>query len=366
MKHLHMTTTRVLLFFVCAAPLAAVQPAAAQRLSAQQAAKNAVEQYFQPGYRALMTEARDAEKRMDALCASPDAKHLAAAREGFGALVAAWSRIEMVRFGPALRDNQLERILFWPDRRGIGLRQVQALLAEKDESATRPDTLYAKSVAVQGLTALEFVLFGTDADNLTGSPKSFRCRYGAAIAGNIGNIAGNLHKQWTAADGIAAQLTHPGPDNRLYRNDAEVLSQIVGTLAYGFEAIRDTRLLPMMGKDAAHARPKAALFWRSGQTMPAIAANFAGVKKLYDTSHIGDTLRDDPDELARSIHTEFGNAATMLPTVTPDVARAVTEKSERGKIEAVYLFTRSLQGLIGQELAAVLGLSVGFSSSDGD
>lgn len=366
MMNLRMTTARVLLIFLCAAPLAAIQPAAAQRVTAQQAAKNAVEHYFQPGYRALMTEARSTEQQMTALCAAPDAQHLAAAREGFGKLVVVWSRIEMVRFGPALRDNQLERILFWPDRRGIGLRQVQALLVEKDESATKPDTLYAKSVALQGLTALEYVLFGTDADDLTKSAKSFRCRYGAAIAGNIGNIAENLHRQWTDADGIAAQLTHPGPDNRLYRNDEEVLSQIVGTLAYGFEAIRDTRLLPMLGKDAAHAKPKAALFWRSRQTIPAIAANFAGLQALYDTSRIGDTLRDDPDELAKSIDTEFGNTAQFLPTITPDVAKAVTDKTEREKVQAVYLFTRSLQGLIGHELAAALGLSVGFSSSDGD
>ncbi len=324
---LRTTMMHALLLVVCALPIAA--PAAVPSVTAQQAAKNAVEHYFQPGYRTLLTKARAAEKHIGTLCESPNAEHLAAARAGFGALVAAWSRIEIVRFGPVLRDNRLERILFSPDRRGIGLRQVQALLAGKDESATSPDTLHAKSVAVQGLTALEYVLFGTDANDLTRSPNSFRCRYGAAIAGNIGNIAENLHRQWTAADGIAAQITRPGPDNALYRNDQEVLGEIVGVLAHGFETIRDTRLKPILGTNATHARPKAALFWRSRQTMPAIAANFAGLQALYDTSRIGDTLREDPDGLAKSIHTEFGNAAKLLATVTPDVASAVTDKTGR-------------------------------------
>jgi hypothetical protein len=335
-------------------------------VTAQQAAQNAVDLYFQPGYRALLTQARAAEERMRALCTSPDAEHLVAARTAFGALVAAWSRIEMVRFGPVLRDNQLERILFWPDRRGIGLRQVQALLAEKDESATSPDTLYAKSVAVQGLTALEYVLFGTGADDLTKSPKSFRCRYGHAIAGNIGNIAANLHKQWTAADGVAAQFTHPGPNNALYRNDREVLSEIVGVLAHGYETIRDTRLKPMIGADAKHARPKRALFWRSGQTMPAIGANFAGLQKLFEGSRIGAVLANDEDAVVNSIQFEFRNVNRMLPTITPQVEKAVTDKKERGKLDYVYLLTRSLQGLIGHELSVTLGLWVGFSSADGD
>jgi hypothetical protein len=358
------TIARALLYFVCALPI--VTPAAAQSVSAQQAAKNAVEHYFQPGYRALLTQARDAEMRMHALCTSPDADRLAAARAGFSALVAAWSRIELVQFGPVLRDNQRDRILFWPDRRGIGLRQVQALLAGKGESATSPDTLYAKSVAVQGLTALEFVLFGTGASDLSKNPKSFRCRYGAAIAGNIGNIAENLHKEWTAADGIAAQFTNPGPGNALYRNDREVLSQIVGVLAHGFETIRDTRLKPMMGADAKQARPRAALFWRSGQTLPAIAANVAGLQELFKASRIGGVLASDEDAVVNSIQFEFRNVDRMLPTIVPRVEKAVTDKEERGKLDYVTLLTRSLQGLIGGKLSVALGLSVGFSSADGD
>ncbi len=68
--------------------------------------------------------------------------------------------------GPAREDNRFERLFFWPDRRGRGLRQVQGILAEEDETATDPATLYQKSVAVQGLLALDFVLSGEGNETL--------------------------------------------------------------------------------------------------------------------------------------------------------------------------------------------------------
>jgi predicted lipoprotein len=70
-----------------------------------------------------------------------------------------------IRFGPVTEENRLERILFWPDRKGIGLKQVQAAIAGEDATAADPQTLPGKSVAMQGLGALEFVLFGTGSDS---------------------------------------------------------------------------------------------------------------------------------------------------------------------------------------------------------
>src|SRR5690606_22737995 len=100
-------------------------------------------------------------------------------RAQFPAVVTAWSRIELYRFGPLMAQNRSDRILFWPDRKGIALRQVQAILADKDEAALAPETLARKSVAVQGLGALEFVLHGTGSEDLATPDGAFRCDYGS-------------------------------------------------------------------------------------------------------------------------------------------------------------------------------------------
>jgi predicted lipoprotein len=361
-----MTTIRAALALACAALLSAPQPVPAQALAPEQVAARAVSGYFQPGYGQFLAEARAFERSLRDLCAAPDPQRLSPVRPGFAALIEAWSRIELVRFGPVLRDNQLERVLFWPDRRGIGLRQVQAILASKDESAADPASLHAKSVAVQGLGALEYALLGSDLDKLAIGADPFRCRFASAIAGNVARVAGNLHAQWSAADGIAAQFTHPAPGNPAYHTKEEVLSEIVGVLAHGFEAIRDTRLKPMLGETPRDAKPKAALYWRSGLTVASLRANVAGLRALFEQSHIADALPSDAASTANSIRFEFANVERALRAVTLPIEQAAADADQHGKLAYAVIVSQSLQKLVGQDLAAALGLSVGFSSADGD
>ena len=130
----------------------------------------AVDGFIRPGYGALRSEARLMAELTGELCETPSPGAIQAAHEGFGRLVEAWSRIEIIRFGPIVEDNRLERIHFFPDRRGLGLRQVQAVLAEKDATATTAVALADKSVALQGLTALEYLLYGTATPSAAPSP----------------------------------------------------------------------------------------------------------------------------------------------------------------------------------------------------
>jgi predicted lipoprotein len=152
----------------------------------------AVEDAIRPGFAAFAEAARDMRMAMGGLCDEPSAVGLDDARARFKDVVIAWSRIENYRFGPLMKDNRSDRILFWPDRKGIALKQVQAILATKDASATDVATLKGKSVAVQGLGALEFVLFGTGAETLATPEGDFRCDYGTAIAGAVSEVAAEM------------------------------------------------------------------------------------------------------------------------------------------------------------------------------
>ncbi len=82
-------------------------------------------------------------------------------RQRFDDVVDAWFRIYFLRFGPLVEENRFERIYFWPDPRGVILRQVGALLGEADPESLDPDRLAEKSVAVHGLPALEYAIFGS-------------------------------------------------------------------------------------------------------------------------------------------------------------------------------------------------------------
>jgi len=70
-------------------------------------------------------------------CVSPDAPGQNRVREDFVHTVESWAGIEFLRFGPLSEANRFERIFFWPDPRGVMLRQVQALSGRSGHCSQR-------------------------------------------------------------------------------------------------------------------------------------------------------------------------------------------------------------------------------------
>lgn len=328
--------------------------------------RNAISGFILSGYERFAGEARLTHDLIEALCEKPNATMLGAVRDQFGALVTNWSRIETVRFGPVLKDNRLERILFWPDRRSIGLRQVQAVLATKDQTAIHPLTLRQKSVALQGLGALEFTLFGTGSDQLITSDGTFRCTYARTIADALTMTGDEIANDWKAPEGIAHHMRNPSPEWDDYRTEREVLQELLGVWVHGAELIRDTRIKPFFADTAKASKYKSALFWRSNLTIPAIRANASGMRDLFIVSGLSDALSPEMRWAGGALIFEFENFDRTASEVVLPIIEAVIDGEARSKINYLLILTGSLQNLTIDQIAVELGLSVGFSALDGD
>jgi len=345
----------------------AVGPAYAQlHPTSRTVITQAVEQAIRPGFDAFDEATQAMHTDMSSLCEAPSDAALATAREGFRAVIIAWSRVELYRFGPLMTENRSDRILFWPDRKGIALRQVQAILANQDRSAIDPGTLRQKSVAVQGLGALELVLFGTDAETLTTGAAGFRCSYGRAIAAAVSEIAGHMKNEWADPSEISARLIRPSQDDADYRDSSEVLQQLVGVMAHGLEAIRDQRILPFLGRDGAKPKPRSALFWRSNLTLPSILGNFEGLEALLAESEIWQYAPTEQFWIGEGAKAAFAGVRLGGGRVTGTVEQALADPAQRRAIGNLVIASQALGKLIGEELPSALGLSVGFSSLDRD
>jgi len=325
----------------------------------------AIEGFVRPAYHSFAEQTATLETDIATLCAAPGEPALERARGDFVSAVGSWSVVETIRFGPVTEDNMLERILFWPDRKSIGLKQVQAALAENDETATDPDKLAGKSVAMQGLGALEFVLFGTGAETLAGGD-AYRCAYGLAISTNLNRMATKVAAEWDTPDGIAKVLENPGADNPHYRNNTEAVTEIFNVIVHGLELVRDVRVNGFLGEDAAADKPKQAIFWRSDATIASIAGNLNGIQKLFDAADFAPYLTSDMTWIPGSIGFEFSNAELALRPLDGPVADVLADPERRNKLAYAKLVTSSLSELFGVRLAGALGLSAGFSSLDGD
>ncbi|BDA86032.1 peptidase M75 [Aureimonas sp. SA4125] len=350
-----------------AAALLAFTTSAAAAITPADVVRQAVDGYIRPGYQRFDKAAEGMAEAQKALCASPSEANLAAARRSFADVVMTFSQVEFVRFGPAMADNRVDRILFWPDPRGIALRQVQGLLAGKDETATDPVALHGKSVAVQGLTALEFVLYGTDAQSLAGAEGDYRCRYGAAIAANVLGMADAIVKGWQEGKiGFAEDMLTPKPTNPAYRSITDSLQQITGVFIQGFELMRDLRLRPAFGRLPGDAKPKALLFWRSGLTATSLSGNFSGLSELFESSDLDELLPPAAAASAVSVRSTLNDAAATLATMKMPIDKALVDPVERTEVGRLLVATQTLQPIFVNEIAPALGLSTGFSSLDGD
>ncbi|MCZ4271817.1 imelysin family protein [Maritalea porphyrae] len=328
------------------------------------AEQRAVDKFIVPGYQAFESAADAQIEAMDALCAVPSDKALTAAQSAFSDLALSWSHIEVIRFGPVLQENRLERILFWPDRKSIGLKQVQRVIAQQDESAITIGSLVQKSVALQGLGALEFVLFGTGAQDDLHKENSFRCQYGLTIASALREVGAEISTEWTKPDGFGNLLITPDEKSDTYRNNSETMRDILGVVAHGPEIIFDTRLKKYLGESAASSAPKSALFWRSGLTFKSMAANITALGKFAEAVDFNDLLGEEDHWVADSYLFEAKNGirASQLETLVLEAPIS----DARNKLEYLAVVLRSMGEIAGQDLAQALGQSAGFSSLDGD
>lgn len=329
-----------------------------------------IDRVILPGYAELAAASVTTTDAMAALCAAPGSDTLADSRTAFANLAVAWSRVEMFRMGPARAENRYERMFFWPDRRGLGLRQVQAIMADEDPTATDVDTLRGKSVAVQGLLALEYVLFGTDSDTLADtSPDGYRCRYGHAIAGAIAANAAEMRDGWTAPDGYAAIMRDPGAANPVYRSHGEVVQDILRSAREQIQIVRDIKLARPLGDSPAAAIPTQAPFWRSNLTIPTIRANIDAVSSLIDPGGIGAILPTGADWMGGSLQFELASANAALATLKGtglDWESTVRSVEGYEKLAYTLIPLGSAFALLEQRIPAALGLTAGFNTLDGD
>ena len=350
----------------------AAVPTEPQRIAFKPVVERAIDAVILPGYRALAESAAAEATLTSELCWQGDVERLAAARAGFAELVLAWSRVELVRFGPARDQNRYERLFFWPDPRGRGLQQVQEVIATEDPTATNVETLRGKSVAVQGLFALEFVLYGSGSDALTDTAnpaRSFRCRFGAAIAGAIQKTAEEIVADWTRPDGYAALMRDAGPENPVYRSHGEVVQELIKSAREQLQLARDLKLADAIEATPEKAQPKRAPFWRSDLTIPSIRANIEAVLALVGPDGIGAALPEDKAWIAAELAFELREADEVLARVDERGDRwetLVAEAKDHEDLTYTLIPLADAIALLEGGYPEAFGLITGFNSLDGD
>jgi len=353
---------------VLAFALVWVAPAAQAEADHGAIAEAALTNVIRPGYAAFAGSAAKLDGKVQTLCDQPSPEALDAAKQAFAETVKSWSRVEIFRFGPVNRNRRYDRLFYWPDPKGIGLRQIQKALADKDQSVTLADTLAKKSVALQGLPALEYLLYGDGADALVhGDPEiAFRCSFAASVATNIDRVAQTVVEDWREGADFTKTFLTPGPEDTLYHSPKEVTLELFKAFTSGIELVRDQKLGKPLGTSPETARPRLAAFWRSDLTFPNMAGNLEGVRTLFAKGGFADVVAAESPGVENSVLFDLDRAIDVLGTVDQPIAEVVKDEELRAKLEALRVALKSARDTASSMIARGAGLSFGFNALDGD
>jgi len=311
-----------------------------------------------PAHAAFADAAEGLSGAVGAYCAGPDAARLEAARAAFLDAADRWMAIQWVGFGPDVFLMRSTRIQFWPDPRNTIGRQLSEALSEEREDLLEPAALADASVALQGLPALERMLFAdTRIDD-----SAYACALARAIAANTADMAGTLARAWQ--DPAAAQA--PTPEG------AALIGEVYRGVFEHLTAVVERKLRPVLGETPADARPRLAESWRSERSLSNIARNLDGVAGVVggpDGPGFAAVLRgpagapEVADRLAALLDAarETAGGLSGVP-----MAAAVAEGPRREDLMVLASTLEDLRRHWEGPVGDALGLRVGFNSMDGD
>ncbi len=324
-----------------------------------------------PGYQRFTDAAAALGRQAEGFCAAPDAEKLEPLRQGYHGVMDAWQGVQHVSFGPVEAFSRGQRVQFWPDKKNASDRQMGQLLKSRNDSILEGGRFTFASVAVQGLPALEYLLFGEQAERLLdGEDSAFRCRLVSAIAHNLTGIGQELSEDWTKPGGFRDGIATAGEPSSPYASAAEAASQMFNALHTQVEALADVKLAYPMGDSPEQARTIRLESWRSARSARNLAVNIEALNAFYAggggqgfSRALVAEGRADLDERLRAA-LERALAKTRALEGPMETVMATPEGWTQ--LDAIRADLKEASTLLGAEIAPALNIRIGFNALDGD
>jgi predicted lipoprotein len=324
-----------------------------------------IDTFIIPLYRQLAAATATNEAGWKLFTETRQQGNFAMLRAGYTQVADAWARAQIVKTGPISLFLRYERFAYWPEARNATQRALDALLASRDPKTLTPESLATNSVAGQGLTALERLLYeGADPANALRAPGPAgerRAQVGYAISRNLNIIAQDVLREWTAPDGVRAAIAANKGWRNLFADSNEAVRLLLTDLVGAFRLMHDVKLLPVLGANIDAARPRLAEAWRSGRPARDLRLNLLSAHDMASAFAGG-----LPAPRKARVEAQFPPAEKALNTLPADLGEAAADPARRAKVEAARDAVKKAQTALADMLSADLGITLGFNALDGD
>jgi predicted lipoprotein len=322
-----------------------------------------------PAYTSFQASASALNDAVIAFNSSPDAAKLTAAQNAFTAAYKQWQSTSEFDFGPANQINFRVGINTYP----ADLGQISANI----NSGTYDPGLLS-NLAAKGLPAIDYLLFGTGADNgailtqyTTDSHAANRKTYLAALALEIKTSATSILTSWNGAY-KSTFLSADGTDV------GSSLGQLVNQLVFDFEIIKNYEIgIPAGVQSMGTVFPQKVQAYYSKTSLQLTLLHIQAIQNLYlGKSAAGDGLGlddylvkinakySDGKLLNDVIKAQFATVITKLQALSDPLADNI--RNNPAAVTAAYIELQKLTVLLKTDMTSSLGILITFGDNDGD
>lgn len=325
-------------------------------------------QFIEPAFAELRRGAGELHAKAGSYADAPSAAALTAARNAWKEAMLSWQQVNAFHFGPAgesgLRKTLLEEIGTFP----ISESKIEAAIARGNHLFNNFDR------DARGLLAVEYLLFGKDADNeamlqaFSASPN--RKVHLKALTGHLRERAEEAATAWT---GYRNSFTdNAGTDA------GSSTSLLYNAFVRSYEHLKNFKVGLPAGKRPGQtkAEPQLVEAYYSGFSLPLLKGHFNALENLYlgrsASGLAGTGFRDYLDAV------EGGPTLTALTLGQLQAVRKAFEEipadvpfsqliaNAHPSVERLHTELQKLTRFFKSDMSSLLGISITYNSGDGD
>jgi predicted lipoprotein len=311
-----------------------------------------------PSSEALVADAQALATSLQALCGRPAPDALDTARSRWRDAELAWESTRAAGVGPAIERRAMQAIAF-----AARPEKVDELLA--GTGPVTPEGLDALGSDVRGLRAIEHALFGPGSDALATAEGARRCAYATSATELVAREALAVLDQWTRTDATSYR------DTFVAGMDGEPISSVeavVNEMAFRLQQADDQGLRAMAEAatpdDLPSTRREGAAAYGVASIRGVLGGIAAAVLGPDGEPGLADLVRARSADTADRLEDAVEAAVEALRPL-PDSSAAAIADAHAG-VESAAEAVAALRVLVTTEVASQLGVTIGFSDSDGD
>ena len=340
--------------------------------------------FIHPAHQALEESIGVLEKNSRQFCQNINQQTYLSLRASWVLAMSTWSAIAPINFGPIDDSNAAWRFQFWPDQINLVHRKFKSRIKGYNKAILAED-LAAASVAIQGLSAIEYLLFDKIVTLEAYQTKPHLCSVLIATAKNLLSNATKLTASWIGeypqrwfkfADAISqtSQTSQTSQPGYLLRQVESVFSGLVMALG----SIQGQKLAKPLGykknktgteTTRGKLNPWLLESWRSQTSLEQINNTLKNGLKLYTTEQsLSDYLisKDEKNQvLDRDIRQYFSTSITLVESFETSAFQDL-KNNNSAQLENLYKHVQGLYRLLKIDYAKAANIHFRFNAQDGD